>query len=144
MKFALCVVVLTIMVSMEVVPTPGIELPSSDPDYFEEKLKSVQGAIKDTIRAGQDLETMEKKLQNIVNLSSHFYRTESATEYATDSNAYANGWKGSAGSDCSDDKDCVDEYDNNNGKFENIKGCFTQPEGKGSISIHCGIVGKGR
>ena len=94
MKFALCIVVLTIMVSVEAVPTPGIELPSSDPDYFKENLKSVQGAIKDTLRAGQDLEAMEKMLQNIVNLSSHFYRTESATEYATDSNAYANGWKG--------------------------------------------------
>jgi len=93
MKFALCIVVLTIMVSVEAVPTPGIELPSSDPDYFKENLKSVQGAIKDTLRAGQDLEAMEKVLQNIVNLSSHFYRAESATEFATDSNAYKNEWK---------------------------------------------------
>jgi len=93
MKFALCIVVLTIMVSVEAVPTPGIELPSSDPDYFKENLKSVQGAIKDTLRAGQDLEDMEKMLQNIVNLSSNFWRAESATEYATDSNAYENGWK---------------------------------------------------
>jgi len=93
MKFALCIVVLTIMVSVEAVPTPGIELPSSDPDYFKENLKSVQGAIKDTLRAGQDLEDMEKVLQNIVNLSSHFYRAESATEFATDSNAYKNEWK---------------------------------------------------
>ena len=92
MKFALCIVVLTIMVSVEAVPTPGIELPSSDPDYFKENLKSVQGAIKDTLNAGKDLETMETKLQNIVNFSSFFYRTESATEHATNRNAYANGW----------------------------------------------------
>lgn len=102
MKFALCIVVLTIMVSVEAVPTPGIELPSSDPDYFNENLKSVQGAIKDTLRAGQDLEAMEKVLQNIVNLSSHFYRAESATEFATDSNAYKNEWK-SGGIDTPDD-----------------------------------------
>jgi len=93
MKFALYIVVLTIMVSVEAAPTPGIELPPSDPDYFKENLKSVQGAIKDTLRAGQDLEEMEKVLQKIVNLSSHFWRAESATEFATASNAYANGWK---------------------------------------------------
>ena len=97
MHFALCIVVLTIMVSVEAVPTPGIELPSSDPDYFKENLKSVQGAIKDTLRAGQDLEAMEKVLQNIVNLSSHIWRAESATEYATASNAYTNGWKSGGG-----------------------------------------------
>ena len=97
MKFALFIVVLTIMVSVEAVPTPGIELPSSDPDYFKENLKSVQGAIKDTLRAGQDLEAMEKVLQNIVNLSSHIWRAESATEYATASNAYTNGWKSGGG-----------------------------------------------
>jgi len=123
MHFALCIVVLTIMVSVEAVPTPGIELPSSDPDYFKENLKSVQGAIKDTLRAGQDLEAMEKVLQNIVNLSSHFWRAESATEYATASNAYANGWKaidtpdqimgGEYGSSCSDlknDGNCGKEW----------------------------------
>jgi len=91
------------MVSVEAVPTPGIELPSSDPDYFKENLKSVQGAIKDTLRAGQDLEAMEKVLQNIVNLSSHIWRAESATEYATASNAYTNGWKSGGGIDTPDE-----------------------------------------
>ena len=36
---------------------------------------------------------VQAKLQNIVNLSSFFFRTESATEYATDPNAYGNKWK---------------------------------------------------
>merc|ERR1712136_471642 len=57
------------------------------------KLESVQGALKDVIRAGQDLQIMEGKLKAIVAASSFFFRTESATEYATAKNAYANGWK---------------------------------------------------
>ena len=74
---------------------PGkINAPAADaPAYFKNKLNHIQEALDDIVRAGMDLETMETKLQDIVNFSSYFYRTESATEYATDSNAYANGWK---------------------------------------------------
>ena len=93
MKFTLCVVVLTIMVSVDAVPAPAIELPATDPGFFKKKLDSVQGAIKDSIRAGMDLQIMEGKLKAIVAASSFFWMTESATEYATAKNAYANGWK---------------------------------------------------
>jgi len=93
MKFTLCVVALTIMVSVDAVPAPAIELPATDPGFFKKKLDSVQGAIKDSIRAGMDLQIMEGKLKAIVAASSFFWMTESATEYATAKNAYANGWK---------------------------------------------------
>ena len=95
MKFTLCIVALAIMASVEAAPAPGvIELPTNDvDDYFQASLKSVQGAIKDTIRAGQDLETMETKLQNIVDASAAIWRAESATEYATSSTPYTNLWK---------------------------------------------------
>jgi len=93
MKFTFCVVALTIMVSVDAVPAPAIELPATDPGFFKKKLDSVQGAIKDSIRAGMDLQIMEGKLKAIVAASSFFYMTESATEYATAKNAYANGWK---------------------------------------------------
>ena len=96
MKFTLCIVALTFMVSVEAVPAPAsspIVLPEQpEPDYFKNRLKSVQGALLDTLKAGLDLQIMEKKLQNIVNLSSYFYLTESATEYAVDKDAYANDW----------------------------------------------------
>ena len=97
MKFTLCVVVLTIMVSVDAVPAPAIELPATDPDFFKYKLESVQGAIKDAIRAGKDLQIMETKLKDIVAKSSYFFLTESATEYATAKNAYANDWKPKVG-----------------------------------------------
>ena len=93
MKFTLCIVALTIMVSVEAVPAPAIEVPTNEEDYFRANLESIQGAIKDTVKAGKDLEIMELRLKDIVAASSYFYRTESATEYATDRNAYTNGWK---------------------------------------------------
>jgi len=95
MKFALCIVALTFMVSVEAVPaplTPAIVSPTNGKEYFKKKLESIQGAIDDTIEAGKDLQDMEGALQRIVNLSSLFYLTESATEYAVDKKAYANGW----------------------------------------------------
>jgi len=108
MKFTLCVVALTIMVSVDAVPAPAIELPATDPGFFKKKLDSVQGAIKDSIRAGMDLQIMEGKLKAIVAASSFFFRTESATEYATAKNAYANGWK----SGVDPEKTCEDQPSN--------------------------------
>ena len=124
MKFALCIVALTFMVSVEAVPqdifsvgpsrsmasygsssssssssrvpaglTPPIVSPTNEKEYFDNKLESIQGAIKDTIEAGKDLQDMEKALQNIVNLSSLIWLTESATEYATATDKYENLWK---------------------------------------------------
>jgi len=84
---------------------PGkINAPAADaPTYFQNKLNQIQEALDDTVRAGMDLETMETKLQNIVNFSSFFFRTESATEYATDQDAYANAWTKSAKKSWADD-----------------------------------------
>ena len=98
MKFALFIVALTIMVSVEAAPAPGdIAQPTNEKTFFTEKLASVQGAITDTIAAGMDLEIIEGKLQGIVDASSYFFRTESATEYATSSDAYLNAWGGPVG-----------------------------------------------
>merc|ERR1719370_1967313 len=97
------------MVSVEAIPAPdrkGTELiteelktdyvithPTNEVAYFDGTLKSIQGAITDTLSAGKDLELMEDALQNIVNNPGAFWRTESATEYATASSAYENEWK---------------------------------------------------
>ena len=72
--------------------TPAIEDAKGGSEFFKNKLHEIQGAIDDTINAGKDLEDMEERLQDIVNLSSYFFRTESSTEYAVDAEAYANGW----------------------------------------------------
>merc|ERR1712136_549943 len=85
---------------------PAIEDAKGGSDYFKFKLHEIQGAIDDTIKAGMDLEDMEGSLQNIVNLSSYFFRTESATEYAVDKDAYENSW---AENDDSDDDKLANE-----------------------------------
>jgi len=106
MKFALCIVALTFMVSVEAVPaplTPAIVSPTNGKEYFKKKLESIQGAIDDTIEAGKDLQDMEKALQNIVNLSSLFWLTESATEYATATDKYENLWK----TGCTTHEECL-------------------------------------
>ena len=89
MKVCLSIVALAIICSIE---AGIISQPDNDATYFTDKLASIQGAITDTINAGIDLEVMEGKLQNIVDASSYFFRTESVTEYAVSSDAYQNGW----------------------------------------------------
>ena len=91
MKYALLIVSMAIIVSVE---AGTISPPENEVEYFSNTLKSVQGAIEDTIRAGMDLELMEGSLQRIVDASSYFYRTESAIEYAVASDAYENGESG--------------------------------------------------
>jgi len=111
MKFTLCIVALAIIVSVEAAPAPfddngDIEVPGTGPTYFDNALESVQGAILDTIKAGKDLQDMEDALQDIVNSSSYFFRTESATEYATAKNAYKNGWKLEDNARCESNEEC--------------------------------------
>ena len=100
MKVALCIVGVMLLVSVEAVPAPlssAIVLPTNEKDYFKKKLASIQGALKDTFNAGLDMQIMEARLKDIVAASSYFFLTESATEYATAKNAYANGWKAGPG-----------------------------------------------
>ena len=96
MKFTLSIVALAIIGSIDAgtISQPDAEAQSF---YFSNKLESIQGAITDTINAGMDLEVMEGKLKGIVDSSSYFFRTESATEYAVSTDAYQNGWGAGSG-----------------------------------------------
>ena len=94
MKVFLSIVALAIIGSIE---AGTILQPENDATYFTDKLASIQGAITDTINAAMDLKVKEEKLQNIVDASSYFFRTESVTEYAVSSNAYQNGWGAKSG-----------------------------------------------
>ena len=88
MKFALGLLALVFTASTEANPQGTF----SDVKYFENGLDEIQGAILDTIAAGEDLKLVETRLQNIVDASSFFYRAESAIEYAVDASGYTNGW----------------------------------------------------
>jgi len=139
MKFALCIVALTFMVSVEAVPaplTPAIVSPTNGKEYFKKKLESIQGAIDDTIEAGKDLQDMEKALQGIVNMSSYFWLTESATEYATATDKYGNLWK----PECTSNQECVDAK-REDGVFDDIRGCAdANPITSPPTPIECTLV----
>ena len=89
MNYALLIISMVTIVSVK---AGFISQPENELEYFSDKLQSIQGAIEDTINAGMDLELIEASLQRLVDESSYFFRTESATEYAVSSNAYQNGW----------------------------------------------------
>ena len=94
MKYILLIASIVAIVSVE---AGTISQPENELEYFSDKLQSVQGAIEDTINAGMDLQLMEGSLQGIVDASSYFFRTESATEYAVSPDAYQNGWGANSG-----------------------------------------------
>ena len=95
MNLALFTVTLNFMVAAV---RADLQLPTNGPEYFDNTLESIQGALQDTIRAGRDLKTMESRLLSIVDDSSYFFRAESAVEYAVAVDPYQNAWNGAGGS----------------------------------------------
>ena len=61
--------------------------------YFENTLDEIQGALIDAVKAKNDLDVIENKLEAIVDGSSLIYKTESILENAVAKNAYENAWK---------------------------------------------------
>jgi len=116
MKTCAIIVFLAVLAFGYAIPAiPGkIKAATGSSNYFKAKLEQIQGAIDDSITAGMDLEVMEERLQDIVNLSSYFFRTESVTEYAVNKDAYANDWKAAGKKamleSCSDNADCRSGY----------------------------------
>jgi len=91
MKFALCIVAVAIMATVEAKPSPTV---FSDNSYFQEDatLNSVQGAIIDIVSAATDLGNMESMLQDVASESTPLFAVEVAVEDAVDKTAYANDW----------------------------------------------------
>jgi len=89
MKFALCIVAVAIMATVEAKPSPF-----SDNSYFtaDATLDSVQGAIIDIVEAATDLDTMQGMLEGVVSESTALFEVETAVEYAVDADAYENAW----------------------------------------------------
>lgn len=90
MKFALCIVAVAIMATVEAKPSPAF----SDNSYFtaDATLDSVQGAIIDIVSAAGDLDTMQDMLQGVADESTAVFAVEVAVEDAVDKTAYTNDW----------------------------------------------------
>ena len=101
MKFAICIAALAFMATIEADPTDGSDLIKTETGiygdsavagslYFTNQLDGIQGALVDIETAGTDLNTIETKLEALVDGSAKIYAAETALETATDSTAYAN------------------------------------------------------
>ena len=96
MKFAICIVALALMATIEAAPAPvGTYGDGSDPPvlasvYFENNLDGIQGALTDIEAAGIDLATIKGKLEALADGAPKIYAAESALETAVDSAAYTN------------------------------------------------------
>merc|ERR1711963_68547 len=91
MKFVLCFAALACMATIEAAPAGTYGTPDSTPSYyFEANLDSIQGALEDISKAGEDLGVMETKMEALVDGSAQIYAAETALETAVDSAVYTN------------------------------------------------------
>ena len=61
--------------------------------FFEGNLDSIQGAIEDMLLAGEDLEILEAKLEELVANKDTIFSAETLLEQAVNKSAYSNLWK---------------------------------------------------
>ena len=91
MKFAFCIAALALMATIEAAPGGMHGTPDSEASYyFEANLDSIQGALEDISKAGEDLGVMETKMEALVDGSAQIYAAETALETAVDSAVYTN------------------------------------------------------
>ena len=88
MKFALSLVALSLLAAVDAVPAGGGTYSSNK--LFEGVLDQVQGALEDIALAGIDLETMEGKLQVLVDNADTIFTAEKNLEDAVDASVYKN------------------------------------------------------
>ena len=60
--------------------------------FFEGNLDSIQGAIEDMLLAGEDLEILEAKLEELVANKDTIFSAETLLEQAVNASAYSNLW----------------------------------------------------
>jgi len=97
MRFAYCIVALGLVTTIQASPE-GVYGTEGNGRYFENNLDGIQGALEDISKAGEDLVTIENKLEALVDGSALIYKAESVLENSvvkTDLvNAWKSGWKG--------------------------------------------------
>ena len=60
--------------------------------FFEGTLDDIQGAIEDMLLAGEDLEVLEKKLEELVAQKGVIFKAEQILEAAVNATGYNNLW----------------------------------------------------
>ena len=65
----------------------------TDSKFFEGTLDDIQGAIEDMLLAGEDLEVLERKLEELVNQKHVIFDAEAILEAAVNATGYNDIWK---------------------------------------------------
>ena len=92
MRFAFCVVALSLCATIQARPE-GDYGTEGKGRYFEHNLDGLQGALEDISKAGEDLATLETKLEGLVDGSGLIYKAESVLENSVGKDVYINAWK---------------------------------------------------
>ena len=92
MRFAFCVVALSLCATIQSRPE-GDYGTEGKGRYFENNLDGLQGALEDISKAGEDLATLETKLEGLVDGSGLIYKAESVLENSVGKDVYINAWK---------------------------------------------------
>jgi len=91
MNFAICFVLLALAACAHSAPLPE-ETKYSTNKMFEGDMNDIQGALLDIQTAGQDLQTEEGMLEQVVAKKADFEAAEKTLEAAV-TNVYQNEWK---------------------------------------------------
>ena len=92
MRFAYCIVTLGLGATIQASPE-GVYGTEGNGRYFENNLDGIQGALVDISKAGEDLVTIETKLEALVDGSALIYKAESVLENAVVKTDFVNAWK---------------------------------------------------
>jgi len=93
MKFAPYFIALALFSCANAAPAPEGNGKYTDSRFFEGTLDSVQGAIIDMLMAGEDLDIMEAKLEELVKQRQVIFDAETLLEAAVDASVYDNEFK---------------------------------------------------
>ena len=91
MRFAYCIVALGLGATIQASPE-GVYGTEGNGRYFENNLDGIQGALEDISKAGEDLVTIENKLEALVDGSALIYKAESVLENSVGKDVYINAW----------------------------------------------------
>ena len=92
MRFAYCIVALGLGATIQASPE-GVYGTEGNGRYFENNLDGIQGALVDISKAGEDLVTIETKLEALVDGSALIYKAESVLENSVVKTDFVNAWK---------------------------------------------------
>ena len=92
MRFAIFVVAFALSATIQARPE-GDYGTEGNGRYFENNLDSLQGALEDISKAGENLVVLETKLEALVDGSALIYKAESVLENSVSKDVYINAWK---------------------------------------------------